>query len=73
VLRFDESPRFALTAIRLPFGEGDVIQKKQVEERNDYEQAENGSKSSFPENLPVRDDQQRKEKKGNDDQMRWSE
>jgi len=36
-----------LSAIRLPISEGDVIEKKQVEEKNNYEQAKNRRKFSF--------------------------
>jgi hypothetical protein len=61
-------PRFGL-----PFGKGNVIQKKQVAKRNDNQQAESRRKPSLLQNLPVRDDQQWKEERQNEDQVSWSE
>jgi hypothetical protein len=61
-----------LFASGFPLREGDVIQEKQIEEGKNDEQAKRRRKSSFLQNLPVRDDQQRKEEQY-DDQVDWSE
>jgi len=64
-LRFGSTNLYAatLSAIRLPISEGNVIQKKQVEEWNNYEQAQNRRKSSFSQNLPDKGQSTKERKK----------
>jgi hypothetical protein len=69
MFRLDEPHGLRFLRFGLPFGKGNVIQKKQVAKRNDYQQAEDRRKPRFLKNLPVRDDQQWKEKRQKENQV----